>query len=429
MGKTRNTGILTDAISLDSSKNVTLAAGLTVTTAANLATAATSYAVLDSGVVKYRSNTQALSDIVGYTPVPNTRTITINGTAYDLTADRSWTIAGGVTSFNTRTGAITLTSSDVTTALGYTPYSGTVTTNYIPKVTAAATLGNSIIYDNGSQLGIGTTNPNTRLGIVWNNGLSGSVMDIQNTNAAGGSAIDFYNNAGTYMGNMGGYAGHGSLAVDSWVGGISFRASGVEAAKIATTRQLRLNAYTTTTSFTGTAAGVLAFDSSGNIITIATPGGTTLNGTGFVKANGTTIIYDSNTYLTTTNASTTYLALTGGTLSGSLGGTSATFSSTVSAATFTETSSIRYKENIVTLVDSLSKVLQLRGVEYNRKGVTHTEIGVIAEEVSAIYPDVVKYNAAGNPDSVSYGRLTAVLIEAVKEQQQQINELKALLVK
>jgi hypothetical protein len=55
------------------------------------------------------------------TKVPQARTITINGTAYDLSADRSWTIAAGVTSFNTRTGAITLSSSDVTTALGYTP--------------------------------------------------------------------------------------------------------------------------------------------------------------------------------------------------------------------------------------------------------------------------------------------------------------------
>jgi len=51
------------------------------------------------------------------TKVPQSRTITINGTAYDLSADRSWTIASGVTSFNTRTGAITATSGDYTTAL------------------------------------------------------------------------------------------------------------------------------------------------------------------------------------------------------------------------------------------------------------------------------------------------------------------------
>ena len=72
--------------------------------------------------------TYTLSGLGG---VPTSRTLTINGVAYDLTADRSWSIAAGVTSFNTRTGAITLSSSDVTTALGYTPYNSTNPNGYI----------------------------------------------------------------------------------------------------------------------------------------------------------------------------------------------------------------------------------------------------------------------------------------------------------
>ena len=51
-----------------------------------------------------------------------------------------------------------------------------------------------------------------------------------------------------------------------------------------------------------------------------------LNGTGFVKASGTTITYDNSTYLTTSSAASTYLALSGGTLTGALSGTSASFS-------------------------------------------------------------------------------------------------------
>jgi hypothetical protein len=65
------------------------------------------------------------------TKVPQARTITINGTTYDLSADRSWSIAGGVTSFNTRTGAITLTNTDVSSALGYIPYSSLNPSGYI----------------------------------------------------------------------------------------------------------------------------------------------------------------------------------------------------------------------------------------------------------------------------------------------------------
>jgi hypothetical protein len=51
-----------------------------------------------------------------------------------------------------------------------------------------------------------------------------------------------------------------------------------------------------------------------------------LNGTGFVKASGTTISYDNSTYLTTSAASSTYLPLAGGTLTGPLNGTKFAFS-------------------------------------------------------------------------------------------------------
>ena len=55
-----------------------------------------------------------------------------------------------------------------------------------------------------------------------------------------------------------------------------------------------------------------------------------LNGTGFVKASGTTISYDNSTYLTTSAAASTYLPLTGGTLSGTLNGTNGNFSQGIS---------------------------------------------------------------------------------------------------
>jgi hypothetical protein len=78
---------------------------------------------------------KTIPSVLGYTPVSQARTLTINGTTFDLSADRSWTIASGVTSFNTRTGAITLTSGDVTGALGYTPYNATNPNGYISSYT------------------------------------------------------------------------------------------------------------------------------------------------------------------------------------------------------------------------------------------------------------------------------------------------------
>jgi hypothetical protein len=93
--------------------------------------------------------------------------------------------------------------------------------------------------------------------------------------------------------------------------------------------------------------------------------------------------------------------------------------------TITETSSIRYKENIETIKYGLDKILQMRGVTYDRKDSGLKEVGVIAEEINEIFPDLVVKNEEGLVESVSYGRFTALLIEAIKELKIEIEELKA----
>lgn len=75
----------------------------------------------------------------------------------------------------------------------------------------------------------------------------------------------------------------------------------------------------------------------------------------------------------------------------------------------------------------LSQILQLQGKEYKyiNDSNNRNEIGLIAEEVEKILPEVVYRNA---PDKkitgIDYGKLVPVLIEAIKEQQKQIDELK-----
>jgi hypothetical protein len=85
-------------------------------------------------------------------------------------------------------------------------------------------------------------------------------------------------------------------------------------------------------------------------------------------------------------------------------------------------SSRRWKSNIQTLHDALGKVEQLRGVEYTYITNGRQEIGVIAEEVATVVPEVVTYEENGkDARGVDYARLTALLIEAVKQQQTEIN--------
>jgi hypothetical protein len=81
-------------------------------------------------------------------------------------------------------------------------------------------------------------------------------------------------------------------------------------------------------------------------------------------------------------------------------------------------SSRRWKTNIQTLRGSLEKVEQLRGVSYDLKDSGKHEVGVIAEEVGAVVPEVVSWETNGkDAHGVDYSRLTALLIEATKEQQ------------
>lgn len=92
-------------------------------------------------------------------------------------------------------------------------------------------------------------------------------------------------------------------------------------------------------------------------------------------------------------------------------------------------SDARYKKNINTLGNSLEKVLQLRGVSYEMKKTEFPDkqfadglqVGLIAQEVEAIVPEVVTTNADGYK-SVDYAKLVPVLIEALKSQQQQRQE-------
>tara|TARA_B100001248_G_scaffold35647_1_gene22906 strand:+ start:6376 stop:7506 length:1131 start_codon:yes stop_codon:yes gene_type:complete len=98
------------------------------------------------------------------------------------------------------------------------------------------------------------------------------------------------------------------------------------------------------------------------------------------------------------------------------------------AATFNDNvtafSDERLKDNIETLEHGLAKVEQLRGVTYIRDG--KENIGVIAQEVEKILPEIVLIaDDEMGTKSVDYSRITAVLIEAVKDLSAKIKELES----
>lgn len=103
-----------------------------------------------------------------------------------------------------------------------------------------------------------------------------------------------------------------------------------------------------------------------------------------------------------------------------------TTGSTYSTA-FYYSSDKNLKQNIEKLdpQTSLAKVLSLQGVSFDwKKDGTHS-VGLIAQDVEKVYPELVHTDASSGLKSVEYGNLVAPLIEAVKAQQKQIDSLKA----
>jgi hypothetical protein len=89
-------------------------------------------------------------------------------------------------------------------------------------------------------------------------------------------------------------------------------------------------------------------------------------------------------------------------------------------------SDARLKDNVVVIDSALAKVKQLRGVEFdwNDKQDTYEghDIGVIAQDVEQVAPELVKDREDGYK-AVDYPKLTALLIEAVKELELKVKEL------
>jgi len=106
--------------------------------------------------------------------------------------------------------------------------------------------------------------------------------------------------------------------------------------------------------------------------------------------------------------------------------------SAAGAATFnndvTAFSDNRFKEDIETIPDGLSKVCKLRGVTYNRIDIENygdRHMGVIAQEVEKVVPEVVKTDKSKEKiKSVAYGNMVGLLIEAIKDLKNEVDELK-----
>ena len=95
----------------------------------------------------------------------------------------------------------------------------------------------------------------------------------------------------------------------------------------------------------------------------------------------------------------------------------------ITAAQVTTTSDIRLKSDIRNLENSLDKVCQLRGVQYRLNGSENISIGMIAQEVESIIPEVVTEDKDGFK-GLQYQNIVSLLVESIKDLKKEIEILK-----
>ncbi len=195
-----------------------------------------------------------------------------------------------------------------------------------------------------------------------------------------------------------------------------------------------LGATTATGDLSVTGATTITGDttiSGATVITGATTATGDLSVTGATTITGDTTISGATVITGATTATgdlsvTGAITITGNTTTDGDLSVNGNFSST----SITTESDKRLKEDIKTLENSLSNILKLRGVSYYWKDKElkgdRKQIGVIAQEIETVYPEfIIEKNTDDNTTikTVNYSQMVAVLIEAMKEQQTEIDYL------
>ena len=93
--------------------------------------------------------------------------------------------------------------------------------------------------------------------------------------------------------------------------------------------------------------------------------------------------------------------------------------------TFNNTSDERLKENVKPIQNALADICQLEGVTFDWKDTGANGQGFIAQQVEPIISEIVKTDEDTGMKSINYVGLIGHLVEAIKEQQTQIDDLKA----
>lgn len=349
--------------------------------------------------------------------------------------------------YNDATGVVTTLlgnlGSNAYTSTAYQPLltnpvtASTSTANYLPKFTGSGyAIGNSLIYDNGTNVGIGTTSPGQKL-----------VVDGGSSDFTPIFAKSSLLSVGKYFGSL--LAGYSTNTSQSAQFGYVYDTSNIA------------NSYAHITTFGAAEGSQFAMKPNGNVGIGTNSPSAKLNVSGDIhigdygssaqrafETRTNTNLFSITTYPTNAdgslisyswanggqgplkfaNASSVVLNLTasGNVLIPTLG-TGLVYSNN-GTLTSTNPSDRRLKDNITDLQYGLNDILKLRPVSYNWKDDKINQgkqFGFIAQEVQEVMPELVKEfkTEEGNRLGLDKEGIYAALVNAIKEQQAQIKEL------
>ncbi len=243
-------------------------------------------------------------------------------------------------------------------------------------------------------------------------------LNANTDNVSEGSTNLYFTNARA----RGAVSASGSLSYNSSTGVFSYTTPSTSGITEGTNLYFTDARARSAVSFT---AGSGAYNSSTGVFTIPTNTNQLTNGAGFITGYTETSTLDN---VVARGSSTTRAMSTGAlTVSGAI---------TATGEITAYYSDKNLKKDIVEIADPISKVMSLRGVTFRPNEtaiglgiIDKEEVGVIAQEVEAVLPQLVTPSAFAGYKTVKYDKLTALLLEAVKAQQLQIDALRAEIAK
>jgi hypothetical protein len=304
------------------------------------------------------------------------------------------------------------------------PIGGSGTSGFVPVWTSSTALGNSLLFQSGANVGVGTTTPLSKLDVSGDINLSGSIRKggnifIHDLGGAGNTALGL--NAlvsNTTSGTNNTAVGEAALDFNTSgchntaIGGSALNANSIGSYNTAIGFEALLQNTGSNNIAIGTWAGQSITTTSNNI-DIGNNGSASDNGTVRIGTDGKQISF--------------FAAGVRGVITGKNDAIPVVIDSAGQLGT--TSSSRRYKQDIKDMGEASSGLTRLRPVKfhYRQHPDGNFEYGLVAEEVAEVYPDVVVYSPSGQPEAVQYDKINAMLLNEFQKQQHEIEALRARL--